>query len=178
MTSVPRLVVIGAPGAGKTRIGKRVARLLGADFIDTDRRIVAAHGPVSEIFASRGEAYFRDIEHEVVAEALRENAVVSLGGGAVIDPRSRAQLDGKRIALLTVSTEAVATRISGQKRPLLADGTAEDRVQAWQRLVDARREVYEALATRTWDTSRRPIDLIAREIADWVENDTAGKNHP
>lgn len=174
MTSVPLLVVIGAPGAGKTRVGKRVARLLDADFIDTDRRIVAAHGPVSEIFASHGEAYFRDVEHAVVVEALREHAVVSLGGGAVIDSRSRAQLEGKRIALLTVSAEAVGARIGGEKRPLLAEGSTEERVAAWQRLVEARRDVYEALATRTWDTSTRPIDLIAREIADWVEHDTAG----
>lgn len=163
-----RLALIGAPGAGKTRLGKRVARLLRIEFIDTDKRIVAVHGPIAQIFEQQGEAHFRELERAAVAEALREPAVVSLGGGAVLDPRTQADLAACRVAQLTVSAEAVEERIGGGKRPLLKDG-----LEAWIRLVEARREIYERLATRSWDTSAMPLDDIAGEIADWVENDTA-----
>ncbi|MHB1171534.1 MAG: shikimate kinase [Lacisediminihabitans sp.] len=165
MTSpAPWLVVIGAPGAGKTRVGKRVARLLAVDFVDTDRRIVAKHGPIAQLFAERGEEYFRQLERVEVAKALGEAAVVSIGGGAVLNTETQAELAAHRVALLTVSAEAVAARIVGTKRPLLADG-----IDSWQRLVDARREIYERLAARSWDTSERPIDQIAGEIAEWVQ---------
>lgn len=163
-----QLVVIGAPGAGKTRLGKRIARLLRVPFIDTDKRIVAVHGPINQIFEEHGEAYFRGIERQVVAEALREVAVVALGGGAVLDQHTAAQLAGARVAQLTVSAEAVVERIDGNKRPLLKDG-----IDAWVRLVESRRATYERLATRSWDTSTVPLDDLAAEIADWVEHDLA-----
>lgn len=163
-----RLVLIGAPGAGKTRLGKKVARLLRVRFVDTDKRIVAEHGPIARIFEEHGEEHFRALEREAVAEALREDAVVALGGGAVLDADTRAELAGRRVALLTVSAEAVAARIGGGKRPLLKDG-----VQAWIALVEGRRALYESLASRSWDTSNLPLDDIAGDIADWVRSDTA-----
>jgi shikimate kinase len=172
-TSGPHLVVIGAPGAGKTRVGKRVARLLKVTFIDTDRRIVAAHGPIATIFAERGEAWFRQVERAEVAKALSEDAVVSLGGGAVLDPATQEQLAHHRVVMLTVSAEAVEKRITGAKRPLLKDG-----IGAWLTLVESRREIYERLATRSWDTSDLPIDQIAAEIAEWVLEDSASKELP
>ena len=162
------LILIGAPGAGKTRLGKRVARLLRIGFVDTDKRIVAAHGPIAQIFEEHGEEHFRRWERAVAAEALREAAVVSLGGGAVLDADTRADLVGQRVALLTVSAEAVAGRIGGGKRPLLKDG-----VEAWAALAESRRELYESLASRAWDTSTLPLDDIAGDIADWVRQDTA-----
>lgn len=162
-----RLILIGAPGAGKTRLGKRVARLLRIGFVDTDKRIVAAHGPIAQIFEEHGEEHFRALEREAVAEALREAAVVSLGGGAVLDSDTRADLAGQRVALLTVTAEAVASRIGGGKRPLLKGG-----VPAWSALVESRRELYESLASQTWDTSTRPLDELAGEIADWIRQDT------
>lgn len=163
----PYLVVIGAPGAGKTRVGKRVARLLRVPFIDTDRRIVTRHGPIAQIFTGRGEDHFRRIERLEVQRALKERAVVSLGGGAVLDPDTQNDLDGLPIVLMTVSAEAVAGRI-GTRRPLLREGG----IEAWEKLVEARREIYERLATRTWDSSSRPIDTIAAEIAEWIRPKT------
>lgn len=163
MTAVPILVVIGAPGAGKTRVGRRVARLLHTGFIDVDRRIVAGHGPIAQIFAERGEEYFRTLERAEVVKALSENAVVSLGGGAILNTDTQRDLAGYRVALMTVSPQAVESRVGGTKRPLLTDG-----IEAWQRLVAARRDVYERLATRSWDTSDREVEPIAQEIAAWV----------
>jgi shikimate kinase len=159
----PLVVLIGPPGAGKTRLGKRVARILGVPFIDTDRRVVAGHGPIAEIFAQYGEPHFRAIERAVVAKALTEPAVVSLGGGAILDRDTQAELAGHRVALVTVSADAVALRIAGNKRPLVTG------VEAWSALVEARRATYERLAGRSWDTSNRPLDGIAAEIADWVK---------
>ncbi|HEU4806994.1 MAG TPA: shikimate kinase [Homoserinimonas sp.] len=179
MPSRPAVVLIGPPAAGKSRIGRKTAKYLDLDFLDTDSVIVAEHGPIADIFLTRGEAAFRAIEREVVERALGTGGVVSLGGGAVLDEQTRDALRAHRVVLLTVSAEAVERRISGrlakdQRRPLLAADTTGDRLAAWQKLVDSRRSVYESLATSTWDTSERPITAIAREIADWAEKDMTG----
>ncbi len=158
------VVLIGAPGAGKTRTGKRLARLLGVPFVDTDQRIVAAHGPIADIFAAHGEPHFRALEREEVARALGESAVVTLGGGAVLDPETQADLAGYRVVQLAVSPEAVEARISGGKRPLVKDG-----IGAWIALVEGRRPIYDRLSQLTIDTSRRPLDGVAQEIAEWLE---------
>lgn len=165
--SQPLVVLIGAPGSGKTRIGKRVARLLDVPFVDTDKRIVAEHGSIAGIFADRGEPFFRDLERAVIVEAVTEPVVLSVGGGAVMHPLTQRDLADQRVVRLAVSPEAVASRITGGKRPLLAGG-----IEAWKTLVESRRPVYEALADRTWDTSSRPIDRIAEEIAEWVAAET------
>ena len=157
------IVLIGPPAAGKTRLGKRLAARLKLPFVDTDARIVAAHGAIAAIFAEHGEPHFRAIEREIVATALGEPGVVSLGGGAVIDRDTQADLANARVVLLTVSPEAIASRIGSGKRPLVSD------VESWKRLVAARADIYSALADYTADTSTRPIDTIVEEIAAWVE---------
>jgi len=159
----PPVVLIGAPGAGKTRLGKRVAKLLDVPFIDTDKRIVAEHGAIADMFDQHGEPHFRAIERSTVAQALTENAVVALGGGAVLDHDTRAELAHHRVVQLTVSPEAVEQRIAGGKRPLVKDGIA-----SWVALVETRAPIYASLAQLSIDTSHRPLDRIAEEIADWV----------
>jgi shikimate kinase len=163
----PLLVLIGAPAAGKTRLGKRVARILNVPFIDTDKKIVASHGTIAEIFAEHGEPHFRELERQAVTEALSEVAVVALGGGAVLHPDTQRELADHRVVLLTVSRSAVEARITNGKRPLVAG------VDSWQALVDARRPIYESLATRTFDTSHRPLDDIAADIARWIQENNS-----
>ncbi len=163
MEKKPILVLIGPPGAGKTRVGKRVARLLGVPFVDTDRRFVAKHGAIADVFTRYGEPYFRALERTEVIRALTERAVVALGGGSVLDEDTRQELSGHTVVLLTVTPEAVAARIAGSKRPLLKNGLAD-----WERLVEARRQIYERLATRHWDTSDCSLDDLAAEIAEWA----------
>lgn len=176
--TAPLVVLIGPPAAGKSRIGKTVARDLGARFIDTDRVIVGEHGLISDIFAGHGEAYFRAIERETVRKALRgeltgpgEDApvdtVLALGGGAILDLDTRAELADHRVALITVTAEAVRDRLATSRRPLLAGG-----MEAWERIANERRPIYEALASSVWDTSHRPVSHIAHELADWVRDAT------
>lgn len=154
------VVLIGAMGAGKSRVGQRLAVTLGAPFVDTDSRIAERYGPLEEIFAREGEEYFRIVEREVVAEALREEAVISLGGGAVLHPETREDLGDLPVVWLQVSPKAVAPRLSGGSRPLLAEGGLE----TWKAILEARRPLYEELADFAIDTSRRPVARIVDDI--------------
>jgi shikimate kinase len=161
--SVPAVVLIGPMGAGKTRVGKRIARILGVGFTDTDKVIVAEHGPIAELFAQHGEPYFRELERAAVQAALTTDHVVSLGGGAVLDPQTQNDLLAQRVAFLTVSARAVEGRLGEGKRPLIRDG-----VNDWQRIFDERRDIYEGLSDLTIDTSHRPYDSVAEEVAEWA----------
>lgn len=165
------VVLIGPMGAGKSRVGNRLAAALGVPFIDTDLRIVERYGPIDEIFAREGEAYFRVIEREVVAEAVREPAVVALGGGAVLHPETQADLESLTVVLLRVDAAAVASRLAGSTRPLLAPGAgpvagvpAERPIDRWRRILAERTPVYESLADLDLDTSRRPVARIVAEL--------------
>jgi shikimate kinase len=159
------LVLIGPMGAGKTSIGRRVAKAIGVPFTDTDAAVVRAHGPIEQIFAEHGEAHFRALERAAVAEALASDGVVALGGGAVMDAGTRALLAGHRVVLLTVEPRIVASRIHGTSRPLLQ---ADDPVARWQEIYAARRPVYEQLADATFDTSHGPLSAVAGAIATWA----------
>jgi shikimate kinase len=156
------LVLIGPPAAGKSRIGKRVARILSLPFIDTDKLIVEAHGPIPDIFATLGEPHFRTLERAEVVRALGVDAVVSFGGGAMLDPDTQHDLASHPVVLLTVQPHAVISRLGGNKRPLVPD------IDAWLALYERRRDLYTRLADHTVDTTDRPTDLIAAEIADWA----------
>jgi shikimate kinase len=153
-------------GSGKTKLGKRISILLDKPFIDTDRMIVAEHGTIADLFATFGEDHFRALERVAVEDALAQDAVVALGGGAILNEQTQADLADRRVALIMVSAAAVAPRITGTKRPLLTGG-----VESWTRILESRREIYERLATRVWDTSSRPLAAIAAEIADWAASD-------
>lgn len=163
--TAPLAVFIGPMGAGKTRIGKRVARALGVPFTDTDKVIVAGHGPIAEIFDQHGEPHFRALERDVVREALARGGIVSLGGGAVLDAATRQALTGLPVVYLRVEADAVASRLADGKRPLVRGG-----IEDWQRIYDARRSIYEGLASVTFDTSRLPRDRIAQDVVAWIES--------
>jgi shikimate kinase len=154
------IVLIGPMGAGKSRVGHRLAASAGAPFIDTDQRIVERYGPIDEIFEREGEEYFRIIEREVVAEALHEEAVISLGGGAVLHPDTRADLADLQVVLLRVTPEAVAPRLSGGNRPLIAEGG----IGAWTAIFEQREPIYAELADLDIDTSRRSVARIVDDI--------------
>ena len=158
------LVLVGPMAAGKTSVGRRVARKLGVPFVDTDKRVVAVHGPIPLIFEEHGESHFRALERAEVAEALRAGGVITLGGGAVTDPATRRLLLDHPVVFLTVTPAAVADRIQSGGRPLLA---GDDPVGRWTQIFEERRDWYDEVASVTFDTSRRPMQRIADDIAAW-----------
>lgn len=163
MTS-PIVVFIGAPASGKSKIARRVSALTGHQTIDTDKDVVAKYGPIVEIFDTQGEEAFRAYERDAVREALSQAAIVSLGGGAVLNAETQADLKSLPVVLLTVSDEAVSTRIGDPKRPLLRNGIA-----AWKDLVEKRMPIYLELAGLTIDTSDGDLDKAAQQVVSWIK---------
>ena len=164
MSQAPLLVLVGAPAAWKSRLGKRVSYLLGVNYVDTDSLIQAEHGLIPQIFQEQGEPVFRSLERAAVLSALATDGVVSLGGGAIINPDTRRDLHPLRVAWVTISPEAVEPRIQNSKRPLLAGD-----VEGWKRLVAERDPWYREVADEMFDTSNRPIDHVANDIVVWLE---------
>ena len=167
----PALVLIGPMGAGKTSIGRRVARALQRRFFDSDIAVVRAHGPIEKIFAEHGEAHFRALEREAVREGLASGGVVSVGGGAVLDPATRAELADHRVVLLTVEPRVVAARVRDSARPLLKEG---DALARWTEIMAARRPLYDEVADITFDTSHGPLSDVVAAIVTWLEAEEAG----
>jgi shikimate kinase len=171
-TAGAAIVLIGPMGAGKTSVGRRVARALGAPFSDTDKIVVRDHGPIPALFATHGEPHFRALERDAVIEGLARGGVVALGGGAVLDPLTRDRLREHRVVLLTVAPHVVASRIHGNERPLL-DG--EDPLARWQRIFEERRPVYEQTADIAFDTSSGPLARVVDDIVAWARRVPAGE---
>lgn len=169
--NAPAIVLIGPMGAGKSSVGRRVAKALGMPFYDSDAAVVAAHGPIETIFAERGEAAFRALERDAVRAGLQRGGVVALGGGAVLDPDTQADLAGHRVVLLTVSPRVVAGRVGGTRRPLLqgaGEGGETDAVARWQQVFESRRALYERLADAVFDTSSGPLQDVVDRVAEWA----------
>ena len=117
------IFLYGAPASGKSTLGKALAERLGADFVDLDERIVAEAGiSIPEIFKTRGEAAFRDLESKVLREVVSEPKVVSLGGGTLLRDENRAlcEENGTVFCIDTPSDEELARRIGAApgSRPL------------------------------------------------------------
>jgi shikimate kinase/3-dehydroquinate synthase len=118
------LALIGFMGAGKTTVGREVAARIGRPFVDTDEEVERRHGPITKLFAERGEAEFRALEEVVVAEALSatEPAVIALGGGAVLSEATRERLRmAAHVVHLLVDPSDAWSRAGGADRPLATD---------------------------------------------------------
>ena len=162
------VVLIGPMGAGKTSIGKKAARALGVPFFDTDIAIVRTHGPIEKLFTEHGEEHFRALEREAVVEGLSRGGIVSLGGGAVLHPDTRADLAAHRVILLTVAPNVVAGRVRDSARPLLQ---GEDAMARWSTILEERLPLYRSLADATFDTSSGPLQNIVDAIVAWVRDE-------
>lgn len=157
------IVLMGAPGAGKSTVGRRLARKLGRTFVDVDQRIEEVVGkPVAEIFADEGEAHFRTLEQDATIELLGTYDVVALGGGAVMNPVIREALAGHEVIWLKVSIGQATRRVGmNTVRPLLLGNVRGRLIE----LLRERTPVYEALATQTVETDGRGCAEVADALA-------------
>ena len=157
------IVLIGAPGAGKSTVGRRLAKKLGKTFVDVDQRIEEVVGkPVAEIFADEGEAHFRALEQDATLELLQTYDVIALGGGAVMNPAIRQALDGHDVIWLKVSIGQATRRVGmNTVRPLLLGNVRGRLIE----LLRERTPVYQALATQILDTDGRGSSELADTLA-------------
>jgi shikimate kinase len=157
------IVLVGAPGSGKSTVGPLLAERLGLPFADVDAVIERRTGrSVAEIFADDGEPAFRHLEEQVTAELLTERGVLSLGGGAVLSATTRQALRGHRVIWLQVSAANAVQRVGlNAARPLLL-GNVRGRLM---QLLAERAPLYGEVASEQVSTDHRSpeavVDLLA-----------------
>jgi shikimate kinase len=165
----PKAVLVGLPGSGKSTIGRRLAKALGVDMLDTDTAIEATTGrSIAEIFAIDGEEEFRRVEEDVVRAALADHdGVLSLGGGAITSAGVRDALAGHTVVFLEISAAEGVRRTGGNTvRPLLAGG---DRAEKFRALMAQRVPLYRRAATIRINTNRRNPAAVVRYIVSRLE---------
>ncbi|MFN8036010.1 MAG: shikimate kinase [Acidimicrobiia bacterium] len=161
------LVLVGLMGAGKSTVGRRCAKRLDRPFVDTDELVEQLAGvSVAECFTLLGEAGFRELEQQAVADACAspEPLVIACGGGAVLDGSNRRRLhDAGFVVWLQAPPEVLAERVGGgEDRPLLAGGSTP--ITTLERLAVIREAAYEAAADAVVDTAGRSIDDVAHAV--------------
>ncbi|MFD8234912.1 shikimate kinase [Streptomyces sp. NPDC059696] len=166
--SGPLVVLVGPMGVGKSTVGQLLAERLGVSYRDTDDDIVTAQGrTIAEIFVDEGESAFRAIEKAAVHTAIAEHhGVLALGGGAILDADTRALLAGQRVAYLSMDVEEAVKRTGlNAARPLLAVNPRKQ----WRELMEARRHLYEEVATAVIATDGRTPEEVTEAALDALE---------
>ncbi|MGJ3509739.1 shikimate kinase [Enemella sp. A6] len=161
------IVLIGAPGAGKSTVGAALAERLGRGFVDVDEVIATRAGKeIAEIFAVDGEAHFRELERDATLDVLGTDDVVSLGGGAILTEAIRDGLQGHDVVWLQVSVGTAANRVGlNVARPLLL-GNVRGRLRT---MLAERLPWYEAAATISVDTDDRTTDEVVEAIVEELQ---------
>ena len=167
-SSVPTLIcLVGMMGAGKTTVGRRLARRLSWAFVDADRELEARLGvPIPTIFELEGEAGFRRRESELIEELTRrDTTVLATGGGAVLDPENRRVLAQRgRVVYLRASVGDLWHRLRRDtSRPLLRTEDPRARIES---LVTTREPLYREVAHLVIDTGRQPVERVVDAIVE------------
>lgn len=166
---MPPIILIGPPGAGKTSVGKALAKKLSLNFLDSDKVVEEKSGKsISEIFITDGEPAFREMERAAVIDLIEnQDGVIALGGGSVMDLEvSKRLLPMAKVVFLDVSISNAAPRVGfNRDRPLLLGNPR----QQWISLMEKRRSTYEALAkARVSTDNKKPVEVveeIVKELA-------------
>jgi len=164
MSAKRNIVLFGFMGTGKTRVGRAVAERLGMTYVDLDDLIEAREGTtIFEIFATKGEPYFRRLETEVAAEAARlEGHVIATGGGVVLNEENIHALEQTGVGIcLNATAEEILERVKHEThRPLLA---IEDPLSKIRELL-AYRAPFSSKVGRRIDTTGQPVEAIVEQI--------------
>jgi shikimate kinase len=153
------IVLVGAPGSGKSTVGALLAERLGVTFHDVDTVIVERTGKsIADIFVEDGEPAFRALEERTTAELLALPGVLSLGGGAVLSPTTRIALHDHRVIWLKVGLGQSVKRVGlDTARPLLL-GNVRSQLR---KLLDERAALYQEVATEVIDTDHTtPAEVV------------------
>ena len=163
------IVLTGFMCTGKSEVGRRLAKRLGRPFVDTDQLVEARAGKtVAAIFGEDGEAAFRALEREaVVAATARADAVIAVGGGAVLDPVNVERLRATGVIVcLSADTDTILRRVGDvARRPLLAGGDPRGTVE---RLLAERGPAYQRVADVTVDTSDRKVGEVVESVREHI----------
>ena len=162
-----KIYLVGFMAAGKTTVARALAKRLDWQPVDIDELIEQReHLTVTEIFAKRGEAYFRAVEREILlAQTGPRHLIVATGGGTFADPQNRAAINQDGVSVwLDVPLDRLVGRIPADgRRPLAADRAGFDR------LYHQRRAAYEHAHVRL-DAGRASVDALVEELVDWLEH--------
>ena len=160
------IVLVGAPGAGKSTVGALLAERLGTEFTDADAVIEERAGKsIAEIFADDGETAFRQLEEETAAALLRRPGVLALGGGAVLSAATRKALRRHRVVWLRVGVSSALHRVGlDTARPLLL-GNVRGRLI---KLLGERKPLYDEVGEARVDTDDvSPEDVVELIVRIW-----------
>ena len=174
------IVFVGMMGAGKSTVGRKISFKLDMDFYDTDVEIEnAAQLSISEIFATYGEAHFREIEKKIITRILNESrGVISIGGGAFMDEQLRHHIQSHGISLwLRADLETLLSRVHKQEhRPLLTQGNPED---VLKNLIDKRYPIYEKsdiIVQNNYLVPEKTVDIVLGALLDYLAKQQVSKN--
>ena len=163
------IVLVGVPGAGKTTVGRLLAKELAVDFFDSDQVIEARAGKsVADIFTEDGEPTFRKLEHEAIVELLdSSNGVLALGGGSLGNDDTRAKVkEATAVWLITGLAQAVDRVGMNRNRPLLLGNVRGQLAD----LMSAREPLYKEVAKIAVDTSKRsPAEVVEAIVTNLEE---------
>lgn len=166
MAEAQNIFLVGPPGAGKSTIGKVLAKMLAVDFFDSDKEIEESTGAdIPWIFDVEGEAGFREREVRMIDSLSRKKGIVlATGGGAVLAKKTRKRLGkrGKVVYLRATIAQQIERTSRDKNRPLLQ---TDDPKQTIRELMEIREPLYTEVADIIVDTNRRSARAVSKDIA-------------